>query len=219
MPPLVTKTTAANRWSATATRVTQVHDVMNVLRVIMATPLSPVDGANLVVAVTTSTYQTLRHVTSALASVSSACTTLKDRTVACARADTMEMLPAATAGSARATSWARSAVSVCLEMIVCASVPQDSVSVFLTLLDKPVITVHPITGTWRVDEAVSPVDVTPTMPTHLPVTSSQDSASAVLGLEGRPVKTARRTTGVTQEYCAEHVTATPGASSHLSATV
>ncbi len=33
--------------------------------------------------------------------------------------------------------------------------------------------------------------------------SSQVSASAVLGLEGRPVKTARRTTGGTQEYCAE----------------
>lgn len=69
----------------------------NVLRVITAIPLSPVDGANLVVAVATSTYPILRDVTSVLASVSSACTTLKDRTVACARADTMEMLPVATA--------------------------------------------------------------------------------------------------------------------------
>lgn len=190
----------------------------NVLLVITVTPLNLVGSANLVVAVTTSTYQILRHVTSVLASVSSACTTLKDPTAACARADTMEMLPAATAGSAPATSWARSAVSVCLEMTVCASVPQDSVSVCLMSLDRPVITALPTTGTWQVGGAVSPVAVTPTMPTHLPVMSSQASASAVLALEERPVKTARRTTGVTQEYYAEHVTVTPVASSHLSAT-
>lgn len=77
--------------------INQVHVVKNVLLVITVTPLSPVGSANLVVAVTTSIYRILRHVTSALASVSSACTTLKERTAACARADTMEMLPAATA--------------------------------------------------------------------------------------------------------------------------
>lgn len=70
----------------------------NVLLVITVTPRSLVDNANLVVAVTTSTYRILRHVTSVLASVSSACTTPKDRTAACARADTMEMLRVAIAG-------------------------------------------------------------------------------------------------------------------------
>lgn len=131
----------------------------------------------------------------------------------------METLLDATAGSAPATSWARSAVSVCLEMTVCVSVPPVSVSVCLMLLDKPVITALQTPGTWPVDEAVSPAGVTLTMPTHLPVMSLQASASAVLGLEEKPVQTARKTTGATQECYVEHVTVTPVALSHLSATV
>lgn len=131
----------------------------------------------------------------------------------------METLLDATAGSAPVTSWARSTVSVCLEMTVCVSVPLVSVSVCLMLLDKPVITALQTPGTWPAGKAVSPAHVTLTMPTHLPVMSLQASASAVLGLEERPVQTVRRTTGVTQECYAEHVTVTPVASSHPNATV
>lgn len=70
----------------------------NVLLVTTATPLNLAGGANLVVAVTTLIYQTAVLVTVALASVSNACTTLKDQTAACARVDTMGMLPVVTVG-------------------------------------------------------------------------------------------------------------------------
>lgn len=76
--------------------INQVPAVNNVLLVTTVTPPKLAAGANLVVAVTTSTYRTPVRVTSALASVSNAFTTLKDQTVACARADITVMLPVAT---------------------------------------------------------------------------------------------------------------------------
>lgn len=70
--------------------------------------------------------------------------------------------------SAPATSWVQSIVSVYPEMIVCASVPQDSASVCLMSSDSPVTTAHQTTGTWPVAVGVNPVTVTPTMPTQQP---------------------------------------------------
>lgn len=218
LPP-VTKTTIADRWSATVNRATQVRAVRIVPLVTMVIPLSPVAAASHVAVVTTSTYQILSHVTGGLGSVSNVSTTLRDLSVRCVRAATMAMLLVATAGSALATSWAQSAVSVFPEMTVCASVPQDSASVCLMSLDSPVITVHQTTGTWLVATDVNPAIVTPTMPTHQPATSSQATVSVVMALVERLAGTARRTSGVILESSAELVTVTLGALRLRSVTV
>lgn len=218
LPPVI-KTTTTDRWSATVNRATQVCAVKNVLLVIMVIPLSLVAGASPAAVATILTCQIRRRVTGGLDSVANVYTTQRGLTAACARAATTGMALGATAGSAPATSWVQSAVSVYPERNACVSVPQDSVSVYPMSLDSPVITVPQITGTWPVDEAANPAAVTPIMPTHPPAMSSPVSASVVTALvEGR-VGTAKRTFGEIPERCAEPVTVTVGALRPLSVTV
>lgn len=218
LQPPATRTHAAETLCALVVRATQALVVRTALLATMETLPSQVASASRVAVTTTLTCQTQNPVTSGPAHAGNVSTIQKGQNVGYAKVVTMVMPPVVTAESVPVTSWAHPVTSVQLRVTVCASAPLASANVCPTSVALLATTALPIIGIWLVAVAVNLATVTPTMHTPQDAMSSQGNVSVEMVLVERPVETARKTSGETQEYIVELVTVIHVALRHLSVT-